>query len=149
MLAARWEPGGIWTEMNRLREEMDRLFGRSGAGDGSRLFSQGVFPPLNLWEDNDYLFVEAELPGFELNELEITVSGDNQLSIKGERKQPEAKGGTWHRLERGYGTFSRLVELPEHVDPDKVVAEFKQGVLTIQLPKREEAKPRRIEVKSH
>ena len=142
MLTTRWEP---LAEMNRLRHEMDRLFG--GAGQ-SRRFGVSTFPLLNLWEDDDNLFVEAELPGFELNELEMYVTGGNQLSIKGERKQPELKDGTWHRQERGYGNFSRVIELPSAVDSDKVSAEFKHGVLTITLPKAEEVKPRRIEVKS-
>ena len=143
MLATRWEPRSLWSEMNRLRDEMDRLFGSNGL----RRFSTSVYPPLNLWEDDNNLFVEAELPGFELSELDITVTGDNQLSIKGERKQPEMEKGTWHRQERGYGSFSRLIELPQHVDADKVSAEFKHGVLTVTMPKKEEAKPRRIEVK--
>jgi HSP20 family protein len=127
---------------------MDRLLGRCG-GPRQRRFSTSVYPSLNLWEDDNHLFVEAELPGFELNELEITVTGDNQLSIKGERKQPEMEKGVWHRQERGYGSFSRMIELPEHVDPDNVSAEFKNGVLTITMPKKEDSKPRRIEVKSN
>jgi HSP20 family protein len=144
MLTARWDPRGMWSEMNRLRTEMNDLFGRYG----DRRVASSVYPPLNLWEDESNLFVEAELPGFDMNDLEITVTGDNQLSIKGDRKQPEHEGGTWHRQERGYGTFSRLVELPEHVEAGNVTAEFKHGVLTITLPKKEEVKPRRIEVKS-
>jgi len=130
--------------MNRVRDEMERLFGR---GNGSQRYAYTVYPPINLWEDDDNLFVEAELPGLELSDLEITVTGDNQLSIKGERKSPEVESGTWHRQERGYGSFSRLIELPEHVDAAKVSAEFKHGVVTITLPKKEEAKPRKIEVK--
>ena len=105
-----------------------------------------VYPPLNLWEDDNNLYVEAELPELELTDLEIFVNGDNQLSIKGERKQPEQEKGTWHRQERGHGSFSRVGELPQYVDSEKVTAEFKHGVLTITLPKREEAKARRIEV---
>jgi HSP20 family protein len=107
-----------------------------------------VYPPLNLWEDDNNLYVEAELPELELTDLEIFVNGDNQLSIKGERKQPERENGTWHRQERGHGSFSRAGELPQYVDSDKVTAEFKHGVLTITLPKRKEAKARRIEVKA-
>ncbi len=143
MLATRWEPRSMWSEMNRLRDEMDRLFG----GNGLRRFSVSTYPPLNLWEDDNNLFVEAELPGFELSELEITVTGDNQLSIKGERKQPELEKGTWHRRERGFGSFNRMIELPQHVDAEGVSAEFKHGVLNVTMPKKEEAKPRRIEVK--
>jgi HSP20 family protein len=125
---------------------MERYFGRNG-GNGSRQLAAATFPALNLWEDNDNLFVEAELPGLELYDLEIYVNGDNQLTIKGERKRPAVEGGTWHRQERGYGTFSRLIELPQEVNADRVTAEFKNGILTITLPKREEIKPRRIQVK--
>lgn len=143
MLATRWEP---WTEMNRLSREMDRLFGRSGAGMG-RPLGVGAFPALNVWEDDNNLYAEAELPGFSLDDLEIYVTG-NQLSIKGERRPPQQDGGTWHRQERVYGKFSRMIEVPGDVDGDKVSAEFKNGVLSITLPKSEAVKPRRIEVKS-
>jgi HSP20 family protein len=104
------------------------------------------YPPLNLWEDDNKLYVEAELPEFELSDLEIFVDGDNQLSIKGEHKQLEREKRMWHRHERVHGSFSRVVELPRYVDSDKVTAELKHGVLTITLPKRQEAKARRIEV---
>jgi HSP20 family protein len=136
-------------EMHRLRNEMDRLFGRYGSGRSPRQFGMSVFPPVNLWEDDDNLYVEAELPGFELDELEIYVTGGNQLSVKGERKQPELTNGSWHRQERGFGNFSRMIELPSDVDCDKVSAEFKHGVLTIKLAKSEAVKPRRIEVKAN
>ncbi len=142
MLANRWEP---WTEMNRLSREMDRLFGR-GNGMGSPLGAR-MYPALNVWEDNDNLYAEAELPGFKLDDLEIYVTG-NQLTITGERRSPEHQGGTWHRQERGYGKFSRMIEVPCDVDCENVSAEFKHGVLQITLPKSEAVKPRRIEVKS-
>jgi HSP20 family protein len=143
MFSTRWDSRGIWSEMNRLRDEMEQLFGSYPA----RRFATSVYPPLNMWNDTDNLYVEAELPGFSLEDLEITVTGDNNLSLKGERVQPEVEGGTWHRQERGFGKFHRTVELPEHVDAGNVSAEFKNGVLTITMPKKAEAKPRRIEVK--
>jgi HSP20 family protein len=132
--------------MNRLHDEMNRLFGRYS--NGVREFSPVGYPPMNLWEDENNLYVEAELAGFHLDDLEMYVTGENQLSIKGERKQPDTGKGTWHRQERGYGAFSRLMELPGPVDSEKVSAEFKNGVLTITLPKKEESKPRRIEVRA-
>jgi HSP20 family protein len=141
MLATRWQPRGTWSQINRLRDEMERAFGQE-----YRRVSESVFPALNLWADDSNLYVEAELPGFELADLEITVSGGNQLAIQGERKPPQPEGGTWHRQERGFGKFSRMIELPVAVDADQVSAEFKNGVLTINMPKREETKPRRIEV---
>lgn len=144
MLAARWEP----SEMNRLRSEMHRLFDQWRTNPAMQ-YAPSVYPPLNLWEDANQLYVEAELPGLELDDLEIFVNGDNQLSIKGERKQPSLDNGTWHRQERGFGSFSRLVELPCLVNSAAVEAEFKDGVLTVKLPKREEAKPRKIKIKAN
>jgi len=146
MLATRWQRlGTVWPEMSRLQEGMEQWLGRLGMNDPRRS-AQSVYPPLNAWEDDNNLYVEAELPELELSDLEIVVNGDNQLSIKGERRQPERENGMWHRQERGHGSFSRVGELPQYVDSDKVTAEFKHGVLTITLPKRKEAKARRIEV---
>ena len=147
-MLTRWHPfGDVRAEMNRLNDEMNRLFGRYT--NGAREFSPSGYPMLNLWEDEKNLYVEAELPGFNLDDLEMYVTGENQLSIKGQRRPPELKDGTWHRQERGHGSFSRLVELPGVVDSDKVSADYNFGVLTIKLPKKEEAKPRRIEVKAN
>ena len=146
-MLTRWQPfGDVRSEMNRLHDEMNRLFGRYG--NGFRESARGTYPPLNLWEDEHHYYVEAELPGFSLNDLEIYVTGDNQLNVKGERRQPQLDNGTWHRQERGYGSFSRAMELPGAVASNDVSAEFTSGVLTITLPKKEEAKPRRIEVKT-
>jgi HSP20 family protein len=145
MNTTRWQPfADMQTEMNRLRREMEQMFGRV-AGNGITAPSH---PPLNIWDDGDSLFVEAELPGMDLSDLEIYVNGGDQLSIKGERKPPQVGQGSWHRRERGYGAFTRLVDLPFHVDADGVQADFKHGVLTVTLPKSEAAKPRRIEVKA-
>lgn len=142
----RWQPFPFrnpLSEVNQLQNEMNRLFHRyAGTGNGGR----GQYPALNLWEDDDKLFVESELPGLELSDLEIYVNGGNQLTIKGERKAPAFEKGTWHRQERGEGKFARTVELPYAVEESRIEANFKNGVLTIQMPRREEAKPRRIEV---
>ncbi len=144
MLRARWEP---WTEMNRLSREMDRLFGRM-ANNKARPAGAATFPALNAWEDQEQYYVEAELPGFRMEDLEITVLG-NQLTVKGERKPPQVEGGTWHRQERGHGSFSRTLELPGDIDSERVEATLKLGVLCVSLPKAAAAKPRRIEVKGN
>jgi len=133
--------------MNRLRDEMDRLFGRWGT-TGRLLFSPTAYPPMNVWEDDDRLYVEAELPGLELKDLEIYVNAGNQLTVKGNRQEPTFEKGAWHRRERGFGAFARTFELPSHVDAEKVEAEFKNGVLTVVLPKAPESRPRRIEVRA-
>jgi len=148
MSTTRLQPlGVVWPGMNRLQDEMEQWLRRAGVNDPRR-FAHRVYPPLNLWEDDNNLYVEAELPELELTDLEIVVNGDNQLSIKGERKQSQQQEGMWHRQERGHGSFSRVGELPQYVDSDKVTAEFKHGVLTITLPKRQEVKARRIDVKA-
>jgi HSP20 family protein len=148
MLSTRWPSfGDVWTEMNRLQHEMNRVFQRLGHGTGLRQVT-ATYPALNLWQDEGNLYVEAELPGMELDELEIFATGNEQLTIKGKRDTSSAQPGTWHRRERGYGEFSRTLTLPQGVDPDKIEAEFKHGVLCVTLPKREEVKPRRIAVKA-
>jgi HSP20 family protein len=148
MLATRWSPWtGMPSEMGRLQTEMNQLFGRYGRSNG-RNYATRALPAVNVWEDDEQLFVEAELPGMELEDLEIFVNGGNQLSIRGERKLPSKDEGTWHRRERGYGSFARLLELPHLVDADKVQAALKHGILTIRLPKHEASKPRKIEVKA-
>lgn len=144
--------GWGWTdnalaEMARLSGEMDRLFRRYGAGNGATAPAPG-YPALDVWQDDDSVYVEAELPGMDVKDLEIYVTGGNQLSIRGERKPPTVEGGTWHRQERGYGQFSRLLTMPCEVNSDKVEAEFKDGVLTVALPKSEAAKPRRLAIKA-
>ena len=135
-------------EMDRFQVEMNRLFDRFFPRDGGWAVETGVYPALNLWEEDECLYVEAELPGMELNDLEIYVTGNDQLTIKGQRKEPQIEKGTWHRRERSFGSFTRLITLPVPVDPDRVEAEFKNGVLTVKLPKREESKPRRITVQA-
>lgn len=145
MFGIRWQPLNV-ADWNGWQHEMDRFVDRF-AQNLPRRFAQAAYPALNVWEDNDKLCVEAELPGFEMDELEIFVNGGKELTIKGERKQVTAEGGVWHRQERNFGSFERTIELPHDVAADKVAAEFKLGVLTITLPKHEEAKPRRIAVK--
>ena len=148
MVATRWQPfGNLRFDLNQLQNEMERMF-ENLVGTNPRSFAPATYPALNLWEDDEKLCVEAELPGFHMDELEIYVSSNNQLTIKGERKPPELNEGHWHRQERGFGNFGRTIELPQNVDADKVSAEFKDGVLKISLPKKEEVKPRRIEVKA-
>jgi HSP20 family protein len=148
MTLTRWNPlMEMQAEMNRLRNEMDRIFGRFD-GTGRQLLAPTEYPLVNVWEDNERVFVEAELPGMKLEDLEIYVTGGDQLTISGERKEPAGNGAAWHRRERGYGKFTRMIELPGPVDEEKVEAQLKLGVLTVTLPKREEAKPRRITVKA-
>jgi HSP20 family protein len=148
MWSTRW-PGfpEIATEMNRLRDEMNRVYGANALAEGGALQERG-FPPVNVWEDDDSIYVEAELPGVEMDAIEIFVNGEDQLTVQGERSKPDSDDGTWHRQERSFGKFVRMLQLPNQVDPDKVRAEAKNGVLNISLAKRDEVKPRRIKVKT-
>jgi len=149
MRLSRWEPfGNVWKEMNRLQREMNQLFGSYSGGDGWPTFAAVSFPAFNIWQDETNVYAEAELPGLELNDLEIFVTGGDQLTIKGERKQPKLERGAWHRQERGFGSFARVVELPVDVNPDRVEAKLVNGVLTLTMAKSEAAKPRKILVKS-
>jgi HSP20 family protein len=149
MLMASWQPyTDLWGKMNQFRQEIDRLFESFGLNDGSWPTLAVAYPAVNVWEDGKHVYVEAELPGMELDDLEIYVTGGNQLTIKGERKPWNPGQGVWHRQERSFGTFTRLIELPYDVDADKVEARFHNGVLTITMPKSETAKSRKIAVKT-
>jgi HSP20 family protein len=149
MRPPRWQPfnNPVWSQLQQLQQEMNHLFERWG-GDGRRLFGLATFPPVNLWEEADALHLEAELPGLNLGDLEIFVTGGNQLTLKGQRKQVPLEKGTWHREERTFGEFSRVLTLPVPVDADKVDARFENGVLHLTLPKAESARPRKIAVKT-
>jgi len=135
----------VWQQLQDLQGEVNRLFDQWG--DRGRQFpGTATFPALNVWEDADALYLDAELPGMELNDLEIYVTGHNQLTIKGERKPPQFEKYVQHRQERGYGTFVRALTLPVAVDANQVDAHFENGVLKLRMPKHEAAKPRKIEI---
>lgn len=148
MMLARWQPfPPVWREFQKLQNEMNRLLDRF-AGDGERSYRAVAYPPLNLWEDGDHIYIEAELPGLDLKDLEIQVTDNNQLSIKGERKVAAPEKCVWHRQERGYGQFARVLTLPFPIDTDQVDARLENGVLHLKLAKHASAKPRKIQVKA-
>jgi HSP20 family protein len=125
---------------------MNRLFQRWGE-EGVR--GGASYPPVNVWEEGDAVLVQAELPGMRIEDLEIFVTGNDQLTLKGERKPPEvAENAVQHRQERGFGSFVRVLPLPFPVDANHVEARLDNGVLHVRLPKHEAAKPRKIVVKS-
>ncbi|MBZ4659557.1 MAG: Hsp20/alpha crystallin family protein [Desulfacinum sp.] len=132
-------------EMERLRSEMDRLF---TGFQGLRPGRVGVFPLLNVSEDKNNIYVRAELPGMNPDDIEISVEGDT-LTIRGERKPAEVSDKvSYHRREREFGRFRRSLTLPTRINVDAVDATFKNGVLTIVLPKAEEVRPKQIPVKT-
>jgi len=144
-MRVRWQPyRGLWNQLAQFQGEMNRMFDRWGGQEPS----EASFPALNAWEENDQLCVEAELPGLDLKDLEIYVSGGNQLTIKGQRKPLVPEKGVWHRQERQFGAFLRVLSLPYAVDADKVDARLEHGVLLLKLAKHESARPRKIAVKA-
>jgi HSP20 family protein len=146
MSLSRWQPfSPVWNQLQQLQSEMNRLFDRWGDGGPG---SAAGFPAVNLWEEGDEVFIEAELPGLDRNDLEIYVTGGNQLTLKGERKPTVPEKSVRHRQERGFGRFVRQISLPFPVNADKVDAHFENGVLLIKLAKHESAKPRKIKVKA-
>ena len=130
-------------KMDRLFDDVLRAF---PVADPWHAVSGRKFPALNVWEDDQTLYAEAELPGLKMDELELYVSGD-ELTIKGERTEAEDDKVNYHRRERGVGTFSRVVRLPVEVDAENVEASLSDGVLAITLPKAQTALPRKIEIK--
>ncbi len=141
---ARWDP---FKEISNLREEIDRIFdsfvGRVPA-TAEREYTW--LPAINLEETDDEFIVKVELPGMKKEDVKISVSED-ALTISGERKmEKEEKGKTYHRVEMAYGKFQRTITFPVEVKPDKAKATYKDGILTITVPKSEKARPREIEI---
>lgn len=128
----------LFDEMSRMSRMFDRL---QGFERGAR-----VFPPMNVYDDGESFAVRAEIPGIDPADLEIQATA-RALQIKGERK--EASGDakvSYHRRERDHGYFNRSLSLPQPIDPDKIVASYKDGVLEVVLPKADEVRARRIQV---
>ena len=133
---------------NALRRELDRAFNDVfGGWNGLSLGRPPSFPAINLWEDGECLYAEAEIPGVGMHDLEILAVG-NELTIKGQRKALEGENFTYHRQERGTGEFTRVITLPAEVNAAKVEATLRDGVLTIVMPKAEAARARKIPVKA-
>jgi HSP20 family protein len=135
-----WDP---FRDLAHIHDEFSRLLDRSGQGG----MSSTEYPPVNVWTSEDDVIVEAEMPGFSPDGIDISVV-QNTLTLRGERRPEERKDGeSWHRRERWTGRFVRTLEMPFEVDNEKVEAEYKNGMLRIRLPRAEENKPRKIAVK--
>jgi HSP20 family protein len=135
----------LWSEMNRAHDELSRLFGRF---NGFPRVTAAAWPAVNVWEDEQNVYAEADLPGLNLEKLEVFVTEGDQLTLQGERLALQPEGAVWHRQERGFGQFQRQLGLPALVNSEKVEAKYEQGVLRLTLPKSEAAKPRKIAVKT-
>ncbi|MDD3581680.1 MAG: Hsp20/alpha crystallin family protein [Desulfobacca sp.] len=147
MELTEWRP---FREVSRLRREMDRLWDDYfGPGRrGLKPLEAEWAPVVDISESADQVTVKAEIPGLEAKDIDISLSGD-LLTIKGEKKsEREEKDENYHLVERSYGSFSRSLRLPVGVEAEKIQASYKQGVLTITCPKKEEVKAKPIEVKA-
>ena len=146
MAIVRWSDP--FREFAHLQERLNRAFGDAyGRSDEGLMTSGAWVPPVDIYQNGDHeLVLKAEVPDMSREDIDITVD-NGTLTIKGEKKwSSDVKEEQFHRIERRYGTFSRSFSLPQTVDATKVGAEYKNGVLTVRLPLREEAKPRQIKV---
>ena len=140
-MMTRWEP---FRDLARIQDEVNRLFDdRSFRGSES----VGWTPAVDIYEDEDSVSLRFELAGVEPKDVDVRFE-NGVLTVKGERKlEKDDKRENYHRVERSYGTFTRSFSLPGTLDPERIKAEAKNGVLEITLPKKAEAKPRAIQVK--
>jgi len=137
---------GSFSDFDQIRREMLRLL--DAATDGAPEQGAGVFPPMNITHDDDNFYLRAEIPGIKPAELSISALR-NRVSISGKREIPrEHDRVSYHRKERPEGAFNRAVTLPTEVDAERVDARYADGILTLTLPKAEQARPRQIAVKS-
>jgi HSP20 family protein len=147
MAITRFDP---FRDMAVLQDRMNRLFNDSygGRNQEDHMLSRGTWiPPVDIYEVDGELVLKAELPDMKREDIDVTVE-NNTLTVRGDRKlDNEIKQENFHRVERAYGSFVRTFSLPPTVDTGKIGAEYKDGVLTVKLPMREEAKARSIDVR--
>lgn len=143
MAITRWTPfQDLYTFQNRLNSLM-RDFDR---GEDESLASSAFVPPVDIYEDANHIVLKLEVPGMKLEDFDIQLE-NNALTVRGERRfEKETKEENYHRVERRYGSFARVFTLPNTLDPESVKANYDAGVLTVELGKRAEAKPKQIKV---
>ena len=148
MSITRWEPfRDLISTQERFNQLFNEAFGRA-FGDLQEVTPRTWAPAVDIYETDENLVLQAELPGISPDDVDIRIE-DNTLYLKGERKfEKEVKEGNLHRVERSYGTFTRSFTLPGSINVDKVKAEYKNGILTLTMPKREEAKPKTIKIQA-
>ena len=138
-------------DMRNLQDEVNRLFSSSfsrGEGGDNGLTRGAWSPSVDIFENKNEIVLEAEMPGVNADDVNISIE-NNVLTLSGERRfEKKDESDNFHRVERSYGSFSRSFTLPSTVSSENAQAEFENGVLRLKLAKREEAKPRRIEIKA-
>jgi HSP20 family protein len=144
MAISRWDP---FRDLMSIQGELNRLFGRTYAGEGEGVRGPWA-PAIDLYEDKERFVITLELPGIAPDDVDISVE-DGTLTVSGERSFYEERDeANFHRVERRFGSFGRSLTLPSTADTDRIEASFDAGILTISIPKKEEAKPRKIQVKA-
>jgi HSP20 family protein len=144
-MTTHWD---LMRELASMQDRMNRMWGSVYDRGQQDMGSHGAWlPPVDIYETDDReIVLKAELPGLRREDIDLTVE-NNTLTFRGERRRDEGvRDGQYHRTERVYGTCSRSFTLPNTVDPSKVRAEYRDGLLTVRMPVREEAKPRQIQV---
>ncbi|RPJ27274.1 MAG: Hsp20/alpha crystallin family protein [Planctomycetaceae bacterium] len=145
MVVDRWFP---FFDVGKTLEEMDRMFGPLGQPVGVRSVPRGTFPAVNVYEQGDKVVLMAEIPGVKPEQLDLTVLGDS-VTLKGRRQEEDLPDGErFYRRERPVGAFTRTVTLPEAINPDSVQAQYKDGVLKVRMEKAEQARAKKITIKS-
>ena len=138
--------GGLFDEFRRLQDELEGYYGRWPLPAGIRSVARGTYPPINIGATPEQVDVYVFAAGLDTKTLDISLQ-QNLLTVSGERRSPAQKGANYYRKERYDGAFRRLVTLPDDVDPDRVEARYRDGVLEIHIKRREATRPRQIEVK--
>jgi HSP20 family protein len=145
MNIVRYDP---FRDLRGLQDEMNRLFSSTFSGGEDQMMRGAWNPQVDIFENKDQIVLEAELPGLKPEDVEISIE-NNVLTLHGERKfEKKDQQDNFHRVERSYGSFTRSFTLPPTVSSENATAEFENGILRLTLLKREEAKPRRIEIKA-
>jgi len=134
-------------ELHTMQEQMNRLLDLAWSKEGSEDLREGVWqPPVDIYEDGEAVVIKAELPDIDQKDIDVKIE-NNTLILRGERKHDATvKKENYHRIERYYGTFQRTFALPATIEQEKVRASCDRGVLTIRLPKKDETKPKQINV---
>lgn len=150
MKLIRFQRPDLWNwsafdQLTNIRDEINRLFENPLENGGSDVFNAWA-PALDVYEDKENVIVRAELPGMKKEDIDISLH-DNLITVSGERKnEKKYEGSKTSREERFFGRFTRSISLPKQVDSGSAKATYKDGVLTVTLPKAEEAKPRQVQI---
>lgn len=142
-MITRWEP---FRNLSALQEQVNRLFETSSKGNGDNSSLTAWAPAVDIYETENELVLKADLPEISEKDLDIRVE-NNMLTVRGERKfEQKVNEDNYLRIERTYGSFSRSFSLPNTINTEAIKADYKNGVLTVQLPKRAESKPKQVKV---